>query len=312
MSSEKKYHQIITTLYEKHYDYGVAALVNSIVESGFEGAIVVGYKGELPFWIDQLERNEGCYKVSDRISLLFIKVDSDMHLGYYKPYFLWECLSQFELCEKIYYFDPDIVLTGPWSFYSEWVESGISLCIDVSFPFIHHRHPWRAKWAELGGVPLSQTGFNDFYANSGYLGIKRSDILILDKWIQLTDIYKSHGGNCKSFDQGLTHTAFKGDQDLLNATITLLGKQVEYSVLGSEGMGFTEPGYLMYHAIGNKHKPWKKKFVANVILINQKPSIAESYYFNYVSVPINVFSKSTLFFKKLDLKAAKLLGRVLG
>ena len=49
--------QVVCTLAEGHYFYGVAALVNSLVSSGFEGDFVVGFRGERPKWLDAFARD---------------------------------------------------------------------------------------------------------------------------------------------------------------------------------------------------------------------------------------------------------------
>ncbi|GHV58608.1 hypothetical protein FACS1894182_11360 [Bacteroidia bacterium] len=120
---------IICTLYEKHYHYGVAALLNSLAKYGFEGDFYIGYRGELPFWakpvvetIDFTDKADWKsikkVAISDRITLHFILLETDYHLSNYKPTFmcdLWESLS--EKPDGIFYFDPDIVIKCNWVFF---------------------------------------------------------------------------------------------------------------------------------------------------------------------------------------------------
>jgi hypothetical protein len=49
--------QLVCTLAEHHYFYGVAALVNSLVRAGFEGAVAVGFRGERPDWLERFARD---------------------------------------------------------------------------------------------------------------------------------------------------------------------------------------------------------------------------------------------------------------
>ncbi len=47
--------QVVCTLYEGDYHKGVAVLINTIVNGGFTGLFWVGYRGDLPPWVTQLQ-----------------------------------------------------------------------------------------------------------------------------------------------------------------------------------------------------------------------------------------------------------------
>jgi hypothetical protein len=106
------------------------------------------------------------------------------------------------------------------------------------------------------------------------------------------------------------HRAFKGDQDLLNAAMSV-SKDVKLSIIGTEGMGFTYPHYLMLHAVEST-KPWDNNFIKEIILRGKRPSGAAKGYINNCAYPIPVYSSLHLKIKKLNLKIASLMGRVLG
>jgi hypothetical protein len=298
---------IITTLFEGHYDKGVAALVNSLVQSSYKGKICIGYRGSLPLWVSQLEKKDKSYIVADGVQLIFIPLDIDMHFGYYKPSFMKRIIEENPEVTNIYYIDPDIVVNASWEFISTWTDIGISVCLDNCFPFVHHNHPWRKEWQKFAN-DTSKCELN-YYVNSGFIGIHENSFILLDRWISLTQKYKANNGDLSLFEKE-GFRAFKGDQDLLNAAMTI-SPELDFSIIGREGMGFTDPTYLMAHAVESV-KPWKNNFVKQIVFNGQKPSSAAKLYFNYCQHPIEIYPKWELVIKKMDIKLASILGRILG
>jgi hypothetical protein len=301
---------IVVTLYEGHYHLGVAALVNSLAKSDFKGLINVGYKGALPPWISQLKVvDDITYSLGSHTFIRFELLEIPIHFGYYKPVFIKKMFTDFSSVKRVYYFDPDIVINAPWSFFTDWVDSGVALCLDNSFPYVHENHPWRMQWRALSQTPQANFHRINFYVNSGFIGIKPKDYVLLDRWIDLTENYRSTGGNLQMFEKD-GHRSFKGDQDLLNAAITI-SQEVILSIIGTEGMGFTFPAYLMTHAIGDI-KPWKVNFFKELCVRGHRPDNAQKNYFNFCKAPINIFSKTTYSIKKTNLRFSALLGRLIG
>lgn len=303
-----EYKSIVVTLFQGHYHKGVAALLNSLQSSGFNGLVRIGYNGPLPDWIKQFKNlQNSLFVLSDSIHFEFVLLEKDIHFGYYKPYFLKESMVAFPSADRFYYFDPDIVVIAPWSFYTNWTNSGVTLCTDNCFPYVYRNHPWRNDWIELAKDSYSTFNPIDFYVNSGYVGLKRSDLVILERWIVLTEKYRSIGGDLSQFEKD-GHRSVKGDQDLLNAAITI-SPDVQYSVIGSEGMGFSYPAYLMAHAVGNI-KPWKENYIRNVFLKGTIPSFAAKCYYQHCNKPIIIYSSLRLMYERFCLKFASLLGRI--
>jgi hypothetical protein len=179
--------------------------------------------------------------------------------------------------------------------------------LDESFEFVHENHPWRRNWLKLAASDKKNA--LNYYVNSGFIGLKSEDILVLDRWIDITEKYKGSGGDVTSWQQE-GFRSFKGDQDLLNAVLTI-SPDIEFSVIGNEGMGFRHPAYLMTHAC-TKIKPWKKQYLKELVVNGKKPSLTERNFFNYCLAPVALFSKFDFFLRNVDMKSAVVLGRLIG
>ena len=310
MTDEKIPHQeIIVCLFDGSYNLGAAALINSIVKSEFKGLIHIGYRGALPAWANRLESSgENQFYVTRDVVIHFKQVDTLMHLGYYKPYFIKEAFDIYKDADKIYYFDVDVTVKAPWIVFSNWLENGSCLCLDNSFHFLHYSHPWRKQWKLL--APEYEKDFNaiNYYFNSGFLGIERQSIALIDRWIYFTEKYIEIGGDVTRFVKE-KYNYLKGDQDLLNAAITT--SNVEVSIIGKEGMGFTLPATVMAHAIGEE-KPWDNWFLKQLIKTGHKPNLADKAFFSNCKYPIQIFYSFIYKIKKFDMFTASFFGRILG
>ena len=308
--SMNKASDIIVTLYEGHYHFGVAALTNSLIKANFNGLLRVGYRGELPLWVNQLKNiKDQDYYVNEGIIISFITLNTDMHFGYYKPQFMYDTLLAYPVAQRIFYFDPDIVVNAPWHFFSSWVASGVALCLDNCFYFVHRNHPWRKEWMALANVEPTFECQVDHYVNSGFVGLNRSNIDVLKRWILLTEKYRSAGGSVTSFDK-TGYRAVKTDQDLLNAVMTI-SDDLKFSLIGTEGMGFSFPAYLMSHAVSDV-KPWKKNFLADLIKKGARPNVTDKDYMNSANFPIVAYDKLSFKLKSVNMKVASMLGRIIG
>src|SRR3974390_1660447 len=82
---------VVCTVAEGSYFNGVAALANSLVRAGFEGSVVVGYRGRKPLWADSLKRRNQAsdfYQVSSGVHLDFVELAGTWHLANLKAHLI--------------------------------------------------------------------------------------------------------------------------------------------------------------------------------------------------------------------------------
>jgi hypothetical protein len=300
---------IVCTLFEGDYHFGVAALVNSLSEHGFAGCISIGYRGLLPPWVDQLRKSADSdqYKVGERVSLRFIHLDTKVHFANFKPCFMQQLLREQPSCKSIWYFDPDIVIRCPWSFYLQWASYGIALCEDVTNGTMPSNHPIRLKWIELGSTIGLKTPISlSRYYNSGFISLPATYSNFLDVWQDLIRLAEVSGTDTSLFGTGSRIQPFYGvDQDALNIAAMFSGHPL--TTIGPEGMDLVPGGFTMFHALGSP-KPWRKNMLLSA-LRGVPPSGSDKAFLSHMEQPIKPYSSIRLAGKRLSCLMGALIGR---
>ncbi|MBD3750375.1 MAG: hypothetical protein IE931_12860 [Sphingobacteriales bacterium] len=299
---------VIICLAENSYWHGVAALVNSLIKCQFKGVLFVGYRGNLPTWInDQLSLVEGkTYRINEDIQLQLIEVNTKRHLGYEKAFFIAEVLKD-PAIERLFYFDTDCIPIADYQFYLNWTDHHIGVCMDECFKFIHENHPWKLVWKEK----LESFGYPSIYQhpyiNSGFLGLSKINFSLIDTWVNLTSRLEKEGLDTSSFNKNPL-LAVQGDQEILNMALSTLPPSI-ISVIGPEGMGFTEPIYLMVHCT-SAEKPWSKNFLWSFLKTGNRPSLREKIFLSFLNEDIMCMNKFKYSLKKINLTLTTLIARI--
>lgn len=313
----------VCTLFEGNYHLGVASLINSFKANGFTGQFYVGYRGDLPTWVqkssavvDWLWEGMTAMEIDSEFTVYFLPLSTKYHFTNYKPDFMLELWDgPAANVEEMYYLDPDIVLCIDWSVFGTWVHSGVALCADVNSPMTEN-HPKRIRWREYFlDYGLNLTFKTDIYVNGGFIGLKRSDKGFLKIWKKVQESMAHRiGGLSKSSLEGEAMdksemTIFspfgKTDQDALNATAEAFDGRL--SILGRNVMGFESANAILPHALGQP-KPWDKKYLFSA-LHGFPPKQIDKEYWNHVENPIRVFSSSKVRRKKNAIKIAIIISR---
>ena len=210
----------VCTLFEGNYHYGLGALVNSLYNNGYRGAVYVGFRGDLPPWAKPVgeKGDASIFRVGEGFKINFLLQKTSAHLSNFKPDFLldvWD--SHCPDSEQLFYFDPDIVIKCRWEFFEEWAKKGIALCEDVNSP-VPETHPLRKGWQEL----LTRHGMDlhfptDLYLNGGFVGVDRRNRGFLESWIKVLQVMEKEIGGLEQalFDKPDRTTSFaKTDQRL--------------------------------------------------------------------------------------------------
>jgi hypothetical protein len=301
----------VCTLFEGDFHIGLAAFLNSLVHAGFSGTVWAGYRGPLPPWIDQLKKvsdRNHVYLVANGIRLEFLPLTTEIHLTNYKPQFMLDLFfGPARGCEYLWYFDPDICLRAPWSFFADWQRYGIALCQEIVNNSLPHDSPVRRQWAEIAaaiGLGSNPRALNHYY-NGGMVGVAAAHADFLRIWKRIIEYAGENGCDLTAFMPGNPDTPFHAsDQDALN--IAAMYSEFPLSTLGPQGMGFAGGDVKMYHTVGQK--PWRGSFLLRA-LAGIPPTSAMKFFFTQVSEPIRPYSPLKLSANRLACAIAAFIGR---
>ena len=301
----------VCTLFEGTYHMGLGALVNSLYRNGFRATLFAGYRGSLPPWAAPVSTKDKIadFAVAEGCQIKFVSLETPLHLASYKPIFMRRVFEEFLQPEDILcYFDPDITIKCRWSFFEQWVQNGLALVEDCTFPYMPSDHPLRYLWLEMAkSAGLIQKRAPGRYYNSGFVGVPGRLRHVLPLWESLLESARAFGYDNTTFtgtDRTLPWQA--SDQDLLN--VLVMTTDVALSTLGPEGMDFRPGGYVMSHAV-NSPKPWARDYL-KFALEGRPPSLSDKGFWENSEHPIRLFSASVVRKRNLALKAAIAVGRV--
>lgn len=284
------------------YRLGLVALANSLHHAGFVGTLCVFTQEETTAWVDDLAKQ---LATSGSFQLVSRRLPSDVHGSTLKPYALEWALANSDFAA---YFDPDIVVIGQWGFFQSWIQHGVALVEDDTYPFMPADHPFRMEWRQaMEEHAVTVARWPSRYYNSGFVGVMRGrDELFVKAWKDTMEIVNGEVGS-SVFKPGSRASAYYGtDQDALNMAV--MATPLALCTLGPDGMGFRGGGFAMLHAIGSP-KPWNKPYVRHA-LRGEPPSLADKGFWNFATVgPICPYSSVRLRVKRLELLLARGIGR---
>lgn len=296
----------ILTLSKGSYHFGVAALINSLkTNAGFKGTVYVFHQGDPPPWQSLLSNEQGG-RLED-IKVVFKQIFPDRFLGFCKPFAALEVLEGDPELEGVIFADADVLFLASWPFFENWLDSGVALCSDCNFGWLHSNHPWRRKWKEL----LLRAGLEvvrecEEYPNSGFFGVTRSRSAVLRNWITVTLQFEKEGGDTSRFTEEYRTRAIVGDQDLLAAALHSVKDEISY--LGAEGMGFNGHFFVLSHAI-ERTKPWNKCFSWRA-LKGEKPTQQGRLWIECSHYPITAIGSSKHLALRIDFAIAQCISRL--
>lgn len=301
---------VFTTLAEKRYFYGVAALINSIIKNGiYADKIIVGYRGELPKWLPQLELSEHgkTCALKEGLILEFVEVKNDFHMVHEKPEWFYKLTNVLEPNAKEYFFfDSDIVIINRMSFFGEWVNQGVAICEDVNYD-MSINHPIRKQWIQLlknNNMPINR--IPERYYNSGFLGWKKEDASFIKDWSQCSKLLINLSDNLKEFrTKDRTSIVLSANQDSLN--LAAMTSTCDISTIGPAAMGFHFGLNLMVHPLGPK--PWNLNFTKE-FLSGRPPRIGDIKFWEHVNGnELKPYSNVLVSWKLFWIKLYRLLAR---
>ncbi len=300
--------QVVCTLAEGHYFHGVAALTNSLVRAGFEGVVVVGFRGDQPRWLKEFpfEPTLGSYAITHSVQLRLIEVSEHWHLNNRKPGFIENLLFEiYPESEFVFYFDTDIVIKHSWRSFEQWARRGVLLALDPADTFMLPHHAYRGAWRDLAARQNRACREVTGYFNGGCVGILREFADFARVWSGLMAELERDGVDMDKMKNNKVRLEFsRMDQDVLNATV--MATEIPIASLGPEAMGmFPWVGTVMPHAMW-AHKPWRRNYIVNS-LRGFPPGPAHRAYWEFVDGPIRPFDEFALARKRAQLRTGQLI-----
>jgi hypothetical protein len=279
----------VCTLWEKDFHKGTGALVNSLVRAGFRGKVWAGYRGDLPPWAagaESVAPDIHRLPAGPDVELFFVRLETTAHFTQYKPTWMLDILTRLDPdAAGIYYFDPDVMILGPWSFFQQWIEYGVAAVEDGSY-ILNPTHPlvygWQAYVASLG---YDRWDFVGAQINGGLVGIHRRHVRLLELWQVLMEIVRRDyklGEVLKSASR--TELFYASDQDVLTVACSIA--DVPVSLVGPDGMAFGGGEWLTIHAYSPK--PWRRRLFHDLLVEGHKPDSALRLYWSLVAEPLAV------------------------
>jgi hypothetical protein len=299
---------VVCTLFEGDYHLGVGALANSLYRFGYRGVIHAGYRGSAPVWLNGSEQaGPRDYNITDGLSFRVYPLETRWHLANWKPQFMKQVFAADPTIDAVCYFDPDIVIKCPWSFYEDWVQPGIALVEELVTRGMPYNHPIRVRWLEIANkLHIACHPKYSQYFNAGFVGMRRNCVRYLDDWEKVLTYLSENGFDMNSFMPMNRPDPFCGpDQDALN--IMAMAAEPFLSTIGPEGMDFIPGGFTMSHAVGSP-KPWRRNYLKTA-LQGMKPSLADKGFWENVASPIALYPSSLIGRRHVAIKVASLIGR---
>ncbi len=308
---------IVCTLFEGNYVKGCGVLLNSLYRNGFRGRTIVGYRGALPAWI--ITDKAGVMEWATGLDVEFRYLHTAAHFTNYKAEFMLQLFEDAAI-DAVFYMDPDIVVTQPWSYFEQWVQAGVAVCEDINSP-VPVGNPRRFGWREtLTPAGIGLTDRMSEYANGGFVGIQRCHLEFLHKWQEIQNIVSAElggsdrvviggGVELSQLANGFAHCWSTTDQDALNATIEACAS-VPVSFAKRSMMGFEHGFCGLPHALG-RFKPWSSSYIFNACL-GYGPGRAHRAFWLYADGPRKIYSPILIYIKKVGLAISAFISRFYG
>ena len=271
--------------------------------------MVVGYRGEKPAWIEQLEKEPNCdaYKVTPEVRLELVKVNGPWHLANYKGHFIKRLFESMYPCpDLVYFLDTDIVVTHRWDAWAGWARDGVVVALDMADTYMSPHHVYRRGWKRLAAsVGLRCREFTG-YVNSGCIGVDRKYAKFVEVWSLLMEELERDGTDMSQMKNWTGKREFsRMDQDVLNATI--MATETPIALLGAEAMGwYPGTGGIMAHAMVH-NKPWLRNYVLDA-LRGFPPDQIHRTYWDFVNGPIRPFGTLRFRRKRTAVAIARMIG----